>query len=207
MDIVYFLKGLIIGFSLPIPIGPVGILCIRRTLASGKLHGFLTGLSAAVSDMTYSIIAAFSITLIANFISEHQQWIGLVGGVVLLILGYRTFRPNSVKEAPIKPVIAPALVFFSTFLVTFTNPMALFAYAAAFASIGTENLAHDPQAASLLVAGVFLGSLSWFSLLTFLSRIFKEKITARGLALVNKVTGFLFMLFGVVILWIGLYKI
>jgi threonine/homoserine/homoserine lactone efflux protein len=207
MEFTYFLKGLIVGFSLPIPIGPVGILCIRRTLATGKLHGFLTGLSAAVSDMTYSIIAAFGITLVSDFISEHQQWIRLVGGAVLLMLGYRTFRSNSVKEASTKPVIGPALVFFSTFLVTFTNPMALFAYAAAFATIGTENLARDRQAAALLVAGVFLGSLSWFSLLTSLSRIFKERITVQGLALVNKVAGVLFMLFGMIILWSGLYGI
>jgi threonine/homoserine/homoserine lactone efflux protein len=208
MDFTYFLKGFIIGFSLPIPIGPVGILCIRRTLTYGKLYGFLTGLSAAISDMAYSIVAAFGITLVSNFISQYQHEIRLVGGVVLLVLGYRTFRPHPVKEeASVKPAIAPALAFFSTFLVTFTNPMALFAYAAVFAGVGIQGLVHNQSAGALFVAGIFLGSLSWFSVLTFLSRFFKEKITTRGLALVNRVAGSLLMLFGMLALWSGLGRL
>jgi threonine/homoserine/homoserine lactone efflux protein len=204
MDFIYFLKGLIIGFALPIPLGPVGILCIRRTLAYGILYGFLTGLSAAISDILFNIAAAFGITLVFNFVTEHQQVIRLVGGIVLFVLGYRTFRPHSVKKAATKHAIAPALAFFSTFLITFTNPMALLAYAAVFAGVGIQNLARNQITAVLFIAGIFIGSLSWFSLLTFMCHIFKEKITTRGLTVVDKAAGSLLILFGVAALWSGL---
>jgi threonine/homoserine/homoserine lactone efflux protein len=204
MELMYLLKGFLIGFSLPIPIGPVGILCIRRTLTSGRLFGFLTGLSAAISDMVYSIVAAYGITLVADFITENQHEIRVVGGVVLLILGYRMFRPARVKEVAVKPAAAPALAFFSTFLVTFTNPMALFAFAAVFALVGIQDLVYNQTAAALFVAGIFIGSLGWFALLTFLTHRFKERITTRGLAIVNNGTSTGMIIFGVVALVIGL---
>ncbi len=204
MALVYLLKGFLIGFCLPIPIGPVGILCIRRTLTYGMLYGFLTGLSAAVSDMMYSIVAAYGITLVSDFIAKYQNEIRVVGGVVLLVLGYRTFRPHPVKVATAKPATAPALAFFSTFLVTFTNPMALFAFVAVFALVGIQDLVHNQTAAALFVAGIFIGSLGWFVLLTFLCHIFKEKITTRGLTIVNKGTSAGLIVFGVVALVIGL---
>jgi len=204
MELMYLLKGFLIGFSLPIPIGPVGILCRRRTLTSGRLFGFLTGLSAAISDMVYSIVAAYGITLVADFITENQHEIRVVGGIVLLILGYRMFRPAPVKEVAVKPAAAPALAFFSTFLVTFTNPMALFAFAAVFALVGIQDLVYNQTAAALFVAGIFIGSLGWFALLTFLTHRFKERITTRGLAIVNKGTSTGMIIFGVVALLIGL---
>jgi threonine/homoserine/homoserine lactone efflux protein len=204
MDFTCFLKGLIIGFVLPIPIGPVGILCIRRTLAYGKYYGFLTGLSAAISDMMLSIVAAFGITLVSNYISGYQQEIRLFGGVVLLAIGYLTLRPHPIKETAVQGVTSPALSFFSTFLITFTNPMAVFAYAAVFAGIGVDDLIHNHTSASLVVIGVFVGSLCWFSVLIYLSSIFKEKIISRGLVLVNKITGSLLMLFGLIALLGGL---
>jgi len=206
MEFMHLLKGLIVGFILPIPIGPVGILCIRRTMAYGRIHGFLTGLSAAISDMTYSAVAAFGITFVSNFIAGHQEAIHLFGGVVLLAVGLHTFRPRLINEAVAKKVTAPVITFISTFLVTFTNPMAVVGYAVVFAGIGVNDLVHNRIAAALLVAGVFLGSLAWFTLLTFLSRALRVKITGRGLDLVNKVAGTFLMLFGVVALWSGLSR-
>jgi threonine/homoserine/homoserine lactone efflux protein len=206
MDFIYLIKGFIIGFVLPIPIGPAGILCIRRTIAQGKLHGFLTGLSAALSDMMYSIVAAFGITLVSSFIYQHQHVIRVVGGIILFVLGYRTLRPHSIGETETHRVTTPIISFLSTFLVTLTNPMTVFAFATIFVTIGVVDLIHNHTSAVLLVAGVFAGSLSWFSLLTFLSSTFKVNIASNSLTLLNKITGFLLMLFGIIAFVTGLSR-
>jgi threonine/homoserine/homoserine lactone efflux protein len=204
MDFIYLIKGFIIGFVLPIPLGPAGILCIRRTIAQGKLHGFLTGLSAALTDTMFSIVAAFGITLVSNFIYQHQHEIRVIGGIILFALGYRTLRPRPIRETEIPHGTAPVLSFFSTFLVTLTNPMTVFAFAAIFVTIGVADLIHNHTSAGLLVAGVFAGSLSWFSLLTVLSSTFKVNIASNSLPLLNKITGSLLVLFGFIALMSGL---
>ena len=202
-NIAYFFEGLIIGFAVPIPIGPVGVLCIRRTISSGKMHGLLTGLSAAISDMTYSIVAAFGITFVSGFIAGHQPELRCIGGIILLVFGYRTFLPHPEQSAAVKQILSPTLTFFSTFLVTYSNPMAVLAYAAAFAWIGAGNLVHHRTDAVFLVAGVFLGSFTWFSLLTILSSALKHRIPAAGFPVVNKIAGSILMLFGAIALWSG----
>jgi threonine/homoserine/homoserine lactone efflux protein len=204
MDINYFLNGLAIGFSLAVPVGPVGVLCIRRTLTQGGRKGLIVGLSAASADMVYGLVAAFGVTLISNFITAQQQWIRLFGGILLLGLGYRTFHSHPTTEKVEDSFNGHTRAFISSFFLTLTNPMTMFAFAAVFAGIGLERILGDHWSASLLVAGIFLGSLSWFSLLTLLTYIFKEKITTRGLILVNKIAGGLLTLFGFVALWTGL---
>ena len=196
MNFIFLLEGLVIGFSLAAPVGPVGVLCIRRTLAHGSKRGLIVGLSAACADMIYGIVAAFGVTLISNFITNEQQWIRLVGGVLLLILGYHTFRSHSSTETPINGTNGHVRAFISTFLLTLTNPMTLFAFAAVFAGVGLDKIIGDNWSGTFLVTGIFLGSLSWFALLTTLVHFFREKITANGLALVNKIAGTLLILFG-----------
>jgi threonine/homoserine/homoserine lactone efflux protein len=204
MDFFFLLKGFIIGFALPIPLGPAGILCIQRTITYSRLHGFLTGLSAALTDMAFSLVAAFGVTYISDYISLHQQLIHLVGGIVLLVLGYRTYRSRPIYKTTFHPLHSPMITFFSTFFVTFTNPTVIAAYAAVFASIGIRNLIHDHLSASLLVVGVFAGSLGWFSLLTLLSSLFTEKFISHGIFLINRIAGSLILLFGFIALWSGL---
>lgn len=204
MAFIYLLKGLAIGFSLAAPVGPVGILCVRRTLTYGERHGFMTGLSAATSDMIYGIIAAFGVTLISNFISEQQHWIRIIGGIFLLALGIHSFRSHQVNSTTTNGGNGHTLSFVSTFFLTFTNPLTLFAFAAVFASAGIENIVNDRLSGVLLVVGVFLGSLIWFSLLIGFARVFKEKITSSGLSLVNRISGSLLMLIGLLALLGGL---
>jgi threonine/homoserine/homoserine lactone efflux protein len=207
MYFIYLLKGLAIGFSLAVPVGPIGVLCIRRTIAFGSKRGLIVGLSAASADMLYGIVAAFGITLISDFISNHHQWIRLVGGCVLLVLGYRTFRSHPATDTITDETNGHTRLFISTFLLTLTNPMTMFAFAAVIAGIGVENVLSNHWFATMLVAGVFLGSLSWFSLLTTLVHFFKEKISTDGIVLVNKIAGSLLILFGVFALWSGLLGI
>jgi threonine/homoserine/homoserine lactone efflux protein len=201
MNFIFLLEGLAIGFSLAAPVGPVGVLCIRRTLTHGSKRGLIVGLSAACADMIYGIVAAFSVTLISDFISTHQQWLRLTGGVLLLVLGYRTFHSHASTDTPINGANGHFRAFISTFLLTLTNPMTLFVFAAVFAGVGLNKIIGDNWSGTFLVAGVFLGSLSWFTLLTALVHFFREKITANGLALVNRIAGTLLILFGAFALW------
>jgi threonine/homoserine/homoserine lactone efflux protein len=203
MDINNFLNGLAIGFSLAVPVGPVGVLCIRRTLAQGARRGLLVGVSAAMADMVYGIIASFGVTLISDFITSQQQWIRIVGGVLLLALAFRTYNSHPATETFEDTINGHTRAVISTFLLTLTNPMTMFAFAAIFAGIGLERIIGDHWSASLLVSGIFLGSFLWFTLLTLFTYIFKERITARGIVLVNKTAGILLALFGSVALWTG----
>jgi threonine/homoserine/homoserine lactone efflux protein len=205
MAFTYILKGIIIGFSLAAPLGPIGILCIRRTLAQGSWRGFRVGLSGASADIVYAVVAAFGVTLISDFVTGHQQWIRIVGGILLLSLGFHTFRSRPDTHIPSNWMSGQAQVFASTFLLALTNPLTLLAYTAAFSAIGVARIVDDRVSVTLLVAGVFLGSILWFSLLTCLARIFKERVTIRGLGLINRVAGSLLMLIGTVGLWTGLH--
>jgi len=201
MNLIFLLKGLAIGFSLAAPVGPVGVLCIRRTLAHGSKRGLIVGLSAACADMLYGIVAAFGVTLISDFITNQQQWLRLIGGVLLLILGYRTFHSHASTDTQVNGTNGQIRAFVSSFLLTLTNPMTLFAFAAVFAGVGLDKIIGDNWSGTFLVLGVFLGSLSWFTLLTALVHFFREKITANGVTLVNKIAGTLLILFGVFTLW------
>jgi threonine/homoserine/homoserine lactone efflux protein len=204
MDFIYLLKGLAIGFSLAAPVGPIGILCIRRTLAHGSKRGIIIGLSAASADMVYGIVAAFGVTLISDFISQQQHWIRLVSSIFLFILGYHTFFSYPTTDTITSGKNGHARTFVSTFLLTLTNPMTLFAFAIVFAGIGLDkNLGHHGYAI-FFVIGIFLGSLSWFSLLTSLVHFFREIITTDGLVIINKVAGSLLTLFGAIAFWSGI---
>ena len=204
MNFIFLLKGLAIGFSLAAPVGPVGILCIRRTLAHGSKRGIVIGLSAATADMTYGIIAAFGVTLISNFISQEQHWIRLIGGISLLVLGYRTFISHPASDLITSTKNGHTRMFVSTYFLTLTNPMTLFAFAAIFVGIGLDKTMGFHGYSFFLVAGIFLGSLSWFSLLTSLVYFFREIITTDGLVIINKIAGSLLVLFGIIALWSGL---
>ena len=203
MNFMYFVEGAVIGFSLAAPIGPVGILCVRRTLEHGARYGLVIGVSAAACDMVNGIVAAFGIRLVFDFITLEQYWIRLLGGIILLVMGYIVCGARPLAD---KVVTAPAghmWTFFSTALLVFTNPLTLFAFAAAFAVIGVKNIVGHPISGLMLVAGVFFGSLTWFVLLAGLVHFFKEKVMRVGLTLVNRVAGALLMFCGLFALWNG----
>jgi threonine/homoserine/homoserine lactone efflux protein len=200
----YFLKGALIGFSLAAPIGPVGILCLRRTLEQGARYGLVVGVSAAFCDMVNGIVAAFGITLVSDFITLKQNWIRLVGGIILLAIGYCALRPHSLADKAMKAPGSQAWTFVSTALLVFTNPLTLFGFAAAFTVIGVDNIVGHPVSGLMLVAGVFFGSLAWFALLAGLVHFFKEKVRRVGLTLAPRVAGSLLMLCGLFAFWNGI---
>jgi len=196
MEITVLLKGIIIGFAMAVPIGPIGIMCIRKTLAEGRVHGFIVGLGAATADMLYGCIAAFGLTIISNTIMSQKVWIRIVGGALLLFLGIRTFR--AMPADPVTPVKSSGLFrsYISTVFLTLTNPLTIFSFLAIFAAVGLgTGLSYF--AASALVAGIFMGSGLWFLLLSSGVMLFRKKLDLSGLRWVNKIAGILIVFSGV----------
>lgn len=195
MEIAFFLKGLIIGFSIAAPVGPIGILCIRRTLAQGSLSGFFSGLGAATADGLYGTVAAFGLTLISNFLIQNQTAFRFLGGLFLLYLGYGIFKSQVAEDAPASQNRGGLLKnYLSTFFLTITNPMTILSFGAIFAGLGLGNTGGNYYSATLLVLGVFLGSAAWWLTLSFGVGLFKKKLTHLGW--VNKISAFIIFFFG-----------
>lgn len=202
MDLEFFLRGLVIGFSIAAPVGPIGVLTIQRTLSHGRLHGFLSGLGAATADAMYGMVAAFGLTFISGFLVSQEYWFKLVGGVFLVYLGVRAFlkTPDDSIDKPQQVGILGSYT--STFLLTLTNPMTILSFGAIFAGLGLAEKSSSYEGAALLVVGVFLGSAAWWLLLSSLTSIFRTRIQSpRGLLWVNRVSGLIIGGFGFAILF------
>ncbi len=193
-----FLSGVAIGFSIAAPVGPIGVLCIRRTLADGRLHGLISGLGAATADAVYGCIAAFGLAFISDFLVQQQMWLRFVGGAFLIFLGVRTIlaKPSTKTSEGKKRGLASA--YGSTFLLTITNPVTIISFAAVFASLGLGSGIVDYGSAALLVFSVFIGSASWWLILSSAVSFLRARVTPRVLLWINRVSGAIIVGFGVV---------
>ena len=200
MDPALFFKGLIIGFAIAAPVGPIGILCIRRSLAEGRIFGFASGLGAATADAIYGAIAAFGLTIISSFLVEQQIWLRLLGGLFLLYLGVRTFfaKPVNTEISQAEETLLGA--YGSTFFLTLTNPLTILSFAAIYSGLGLAGQGGG-LAAVLMVLGVFCGSAAWWFLLSFGSGLFTGKLTPRSLLWINRISGAIIAGFGAVSLF------
>jgi len=197
MEWSFFIKGLIIGFSIAAPVGPIGVLCIQRTLSDGNVQGLVTGLGAATADAIYGCIAAFGLTLISDFLVDQSFWFRLIGGLFLCYLGIRAFsrKPSSLSISLTNSTALSA--YGTTFLLTLTNPMTILFFAGIFAGLGVVSESAHYASAGLMVIGVFLGSAAWWLILSGITGIFRHKISAGKLVLVNKISGVIILAFGV----------
>ena len=190
MDSIIFLKGLILGFVIAAPVGPIGVLCARRTLTHGRRAGFFSGMGAATADAIYGFIAAFGLTLVSNFLSGHQFWLRLVGGTMLCLMGTKTLISAPEENSELPPSVRKyAGMYTSTFLLTLTNPMTIFSFAAVFAGFGLAGTKGSVTSAGILVLGVFLGSAIWWLLLVAVFSIFKKRFEHHELQWVNRIAG------------------
>lgn len=200
-----FLRGLALGFAIAAPVGPIGVLCIRRTLAEGRLAGLVSGLGAATADGIYGFIAAFGLTFISRLLISYQDVIRLAGGLFLLYLGVKTLVAP-VAEQPAAGAPAPRTQrgllgnYASTLALTLTNPMTILSFAAVFAGLGVGAATGDYASAAVLVLGVFLGSAFWWLALSAAVNLLRSRVTPRGLRWVNRVSGLIILGFGVVAL-------
>jgi threonine/homoserine/homoserine lactone efflux protein len=158
MDIIYFYKGLIIGFSIAAPVGPIGILYIKRTLASGRVFGLLSGMGAATADALYGCIAAFGLTFISNFLLQQQLWLRLIRGGFLCYLGIKTIITELANISSHVSQSSLLNAYGSTFILTLTNPLTILSFAVIFAGFGLVKVDGGYSSAMVTVVGVFLGS-------------------------------------------------
>jgi threonine/homoserine/homoserine lactone efflux protein len=189
IDITFLLRGLVIGFSIAAPVGPIGVLCIRRTLAEGRLYGIVSGLGAATADAVYGYIAVLGLTFISNILIDQQIWLRLVGGLFLCYLGIKTFLAKPAKRAALTKGNGLVGAYASTFFLTLTNTMTILSFAAIIAGLGLAATSESFMSAGAVVLGVFIGSSLWWLILSGSVGIFRERIDSQGLWWINRISG------------------
>lgn len=195
-----FLRGLLIGFSIAAPVGPIGVLCIRRTLVYGRWVGLATGLGAATADAVYGGVAGFGITVISLLLLSHQAIIRLVGGIFLCYLGIRTFTAEPADREPGAEGATLLRAYTSAVALTLTNPTTILSFIAIFAGAGAGTAKHPGTAAAILVPGVLLGSALWWVILSSVVGALRAKVTHERLRWVNRLSGTILAVFGLVAL-------
>ncbi|MFC3676812.1 LysE family translocator [Ferrovibrio xuzhouensis] len=199
-SLLMLVKGALAGFVIAAPVGPVGVLCIQRTLHEGRLSGLTSGLGAAFADAFYGCIAAFGLSLVSHWLESHELIFRLGGGLFLLFMASRMLR---VALQPTPETIMPVLRheslpghFMSTFLLTATNPITIVAFLGIFAFFGIGAFGLSNAMAAWLVAGVFAGSSIWWLSLAGLAGAYRHRLGNGGLRWINGVSGVLILAFG-----------
>lgn len=200
MNIILFLKGVVIGLSMAIPVGPIGILCIRRILMEGRLSGFVSGLGVATADAVFGAIAGFGFTFISDFLISQQLWFRLVGGLFLCTLGLKVSCAKLVEWD--MPSGGKGLLsnYISFFFLTLTYPMTLLIFLGIFAGLGIGDTKGYYGSIAVLVLGVFSGSMLWWIILSSAIGSLRDKLNIHGLKWVNRISGILLMIFGLAVL-------
>lgn len=192
-DLLLFMKGAVIGFSVAAPLGPIGFLCLQRTLTNGTAHGFATGLGVAMADGVYGVTAALGLMALMDTLVGIGPALRLLGGLFILWIGWRILRNESMGSSEQNEKAGLVKAFASAFGLTLSNPMTILSFLAIFTSF---NLVGESNTSALLVvAGVFFGSLGWWITLTILTTVFRGLVQDK-LTWVNRVAGVVVICFG-----------
>jgi len=196
-DVELWLRGIGLGFAVAAPVGPIGLLCIRRTLKDGWLSGLLSGLGAASADAVYGSLAASGLTAVYTWLAGLQVWIQMVGALVVIGLGIQTFRTPPARHAAAGDTGSGRVrAYFSTLFLPLSNPMTILSFLAIFAGL---NLVPGEQRwgdGLSLVAGVFLGSSLWWLILSSGMHLLRGKLQGRWLRGINFAVGVGLVIFG-----------
>jgi len=195
-----YLRGFIIGLSIAAPVGPIGLLCIQRTLSHGRISGFVSGIGAATADAIYGVIAGFGLTFLSGFLVAQQFGLRLVGGFFMCFLGIRTAikRPSLISDQGDSKGLPGN--YLTAFILTLTNPMTIFSFAGIFAALGLTQNQGDPSSAMILVLGVFSGSATWWLILSQGVGYFRSKISLQWMLRINLLAGSVILIFGILAL-------
>lgn len=200
MPIFYIIQGILIGLVVAVPVGPLGLLCINRSLMLGAGAGLASGLGVASADALAAGIAALGISLIADFLLAHQFALRLVGGIFLCILGYRIFRTEPAAKVPTISTNGLLSAYATTFFLTFSNPVTIISFVAIYAGWHVPSLHGHYLAAAFLTFGVFIGSALWWIVLFAGLTLFRLNISTGFLGWVHRVSGVVIVGFGVAVL-------
>lgn len=196
----FFFKGIFVGFVIAAPVGPIGIMCIHRTICQGKLAGYVSGLGAALADTFFGGIAAFGFGFIVGPLMEHNNWLRFVGGVVLCLIGLRPMFTRKLPPPATRDRKGLFGDFASAFLVTLTNPITVISFAAIYAAMNIPHLADHLRWGVALTVGVFVGAAVWWLLLTVVAGTLHGRVAERGVLWINRVSGAVILAFGVLLL-------
>lgn len=199
-----FFQSVVIGLSIAAPVGPIGVLCIRRTLAQGQVMGLVSGLGAATADAIYGAIAGFGLSAISAILIGHAIWFRVLGGLFLCYLGVKTFLAKPTSEAAVARGQNLWGAYASTVLLTLTNPATILSFIAVFAGLGLAETGGDYRRAGVLVLGVFVGSALWWLLLSVGVNLFRSRFNPRGLSWLNRISGLIILIFGIIALLEGI---
>ncbi|HEY3303810.1 MAG TPA: LysE family transporter [Candidatus Binatia bacterium] len=202
MEASLFLKGFAIGLMVAVPVGPIGLLCVNRTLSKGPTYGLFSGLGIATADALSAGVVALGLTLVSGFLIDQQVWLRLIGGTFLCYIGIKIFfsHPTEVSAANNKES-SLFRGYASTFFLTLTNPLTLLSFVAIYAGWGLEDLTGHYLASALLTAGVFCGSAIWWVALSSGMPVVRMMFSHWGLRWVQRVSGAIIAGFGFVVLF------
>jgi threonine/homoserine/homoserine lactone efflux protein len=195
----YFLKGLVIGFTIAAPVGPINVLCVRRTIVHGRLAGLASGLGAALADTTFGFIAAFGLFFLVELLKTERVWLNAAGAVLLAVAAVRTYYagPPLPRRAPDPSSLIGDLT--STFVLTLTNPITVFSFMAIYAAFDIQPSDSISPADLLLLLGVFLGAMVWWTMVVEFVGLFRKDFTAAGFKWANRISGIVIMGFALVV--------
>jgi len=202
LDLIFIIKGILIGVSVSAPLGPIGVLCIQRTLNKGFKSGLVSGVGAASADIIYAVIAGFSITFISDFLIDNQNYFRVIGGMFLIFIGAKIFTSNPAKQIRKLRTRGNNYYkdFLTSFLVTVSNPITILAFGAIFASFNMVDKETGSFPIVILILTVFSGAIIWWLSLISIITIFKHRIRLRNLLWINRVTGILIIIFALLVI-------
>ena len=188
-----FITGMIIGVPVSAPTGPLGILCIQRTLHKGRLNGIVTGLGATTSDLVYAVLVGFSMNFVIDFVEQYRFVIQIVGSIILFFFGYKIFTKETEKSIDDEKIGTTNRNLLSTYTsafgLCFSNPIIIFLFIALFARFNFFSSKSDVSQVLLALSSIFVGALSWWVTLTMIVGSLRKKFKKRGLRILNFITG------------------
>jgi len=201
MLLAFLLKGVLVGIIIAVPAGPVGVLCIRRTILHGRLAGFVSGVGASTADAVFGIVAGFGLTVVADWLLGYQDWLRLGGAGFLLYIGISAFTADPLRGAQSQRDPEGLLAdYASTFVLTITNPITILAFIAIFAAIGFSGAEATLGRAGILVLGVWIGSLLWWAALAVGAGMVRLSFGRNHLVWINRASGGILVLSGFALL-------
>ncbi len=202
----FFVKGLLIGFVVAVPVGPVGLMCINRALSGGAAYGLVSGLGVATADAIAAGIAVLGLTLVLSFLIHEEVWFRLIGGLFLCYLGFKIFTSRAAEQVASPKENGLIRAYASMFFLAMTNPGTILSLLAICAGWGIGNLSGNYLSAALLISGVFFGSALWWFILASGLLAFGPRFTYPGLRWVHRISGVIIAGFGLIVLFGLSYK-
>ncbi|HEX2920308.1 MAG TPA: LysE family transporter [Bacteroidales bacterium] len=201
LDILF--KGIMLGLIVSVPLGPIGIILINRTIKRGLLSGLFSGLGLSVGDLVLAIVAALGFTIVIGFIREEKFVLGVISGIAIIIIGIKVFFSNPVKDFRRRDKSSKSLWrdFYSVFILAVTNPYTVLIFVAFFSGFPVRHDIDREMIPVILVPGIFIGTMGWWSTLSWFVNRFKDKFGLRTIVRINKIAGFIIILIGVIVLF------